>query len=122
VASSGSEHPAGGIAAGRIAAGRVRTGRPLIGLTTYRERAATGVWDTEFALLHSVYVDAVARAGGVPVLLPPQEHGAEEVFLHGGFPGGRGPTVAAARGPGNPNLRPFPRACRACGRSRPPAG
>jgi gamma-glutamyl-gamma-aminobutyrate hydrolase PuuD len=52
--------------------------RPLVGLTTYRERAATGVWDTEFALLHSVYVDAVARAGGVPVLLPPQEHGAEE--------------------------------------------
>jgi gamma-glutamyl-gamma-aminobutyrate hydrolase PuuD len=45
--------------------------RPVIGLTTYRERARTGVWDTEFALLHHVYVDAVARAGGIPVLLPP---------------------------------------------------
>jgi gamma-glutamyl-gamma-aminobutyrate hydrolase PuuD len=55
------------------------TGRPLIGLTTYRERAKTLVWDTEFALLHNVYVDAVARAGGIPVLLPPQEHGAAEV-------------------------------------------
>ena len=52
--------------------------RPLIGLTTYRERAVTGVWDTEFALLHHVYVDAVARAGGVAVLLPPQQHGADE--------------------------------------------
>jgi gamma-glutamyl-gamma-aminobutyrate hydrolase PuuD len=54
--------------------------RPLIGLTTYRERAQTLVWDTEFALLHNAYVDAVARAGGVPVLLPPQEHGADEVI------------------------------------------
>jgi gamma-glutamyl-gamma-aminobutyrate hydrolase PuuD len=54
--------------------------RPLIGLTTYRERATTLVWDTEFALLHNVYVDAVARAGGIPVLLPPQEHGADEVI------------------------------------------
>ncbi len=53
--------------------------RPLIGLTTYRERAKTLVWDTEFALLHNVYVDSVARAGGIAVLLPPQEHGADEV-------------------------------------------
>ena len=55
-------------------------GRPLIGLTTYRERATTLVWDTEFALLHNVYVDAMARAGGIPVLLPAQEHGADEVI------------------------------------------
>jgi gamma-glutamyl-gamma-aminobutyrate hydrolase PuuD len=53
--------------------------RPLIGLTTYRERAQALVWDTEFALLHNVYVDSVARAGGIAVLLPPQEHGAGEV-------------------------------------------
>ena len=61
------------------AAGGGARSRPLIGLTTYRERAQTLVWDTEFALLHQVYVDGVARAGGVPVLLPPQEHGAREV-------------------------------------------
>src|ERR1700722_2571027 len=73
VASSGSEHRADG-----ARAGAVPPPRPLIGLTPYRERAVTGVWDTEFALLHNVYVDAVARAGGVPVLLPPQEHGADE--------------------------------------------
>jgi gamma-glutamyl-gamma-aminobutyrate hydrolase PuuD len=89
VASSGSEHPSGGGPApdarspGPDAgdpAGAVRARRPLIGLTTYRERAATGVWDTEFALLHNAYVDAVARAGGVPVLLPPQEQGADEAI------------------------------------------
>jgi anthranilate synthase component 2/putative glutamine amidotransferase len=38
------------------------------------------VWDTEFALLHNAYVDAVARAGGIGLLLPPQEHGADEVI------------------------------------------
>ncbi|GAA5124714.1 gamma-glutamyl-gamma-aminobutyrate hydrolase family protein [Haloechinothrix salitolerans] len=55
------------------------TTRPLIGLTTYAERAQTGVWDTDFALLPYNYVESVSRAGGVPVLLPPIEHGAEEV-------------------------------------------
>lgn len=75
MALSASEHPAGGNGNGAAGARR-----PLIGLTTYRERAKTGVWDTEFALLHNVYVDGVARAGGVPVLLPPQEHGADEVI------------------------------------------
>ena len=81
MASSGSEHPSGGSPARDAGhpAGAVRTRRPLIGLTTYRERAVTGVWDTEFALLHNAYVDAVARRG-VPVLLPPQEHGADEAI------------------------------------------
>ncbi|MPY78867.1 MAG: gamma-glutamyl-gamma-aminobutyrate hydrolase family protein [Actinophytocola sp.] len=51
---------------------------PIIGLTTYAERAQTGVWDTDFALLPFNYVDAVSRAGGVPVLLPPVENGVEE--------------------------------------------
>jgi gamma-glutamyl-gamma-aminobutyrate hydrolase PuuD len=75
VDSSGSERQADG-----NAADGARTRRPLIGLTTYRERAVTGVWDTEFALLHNAYVDAVARAGGVAVLLPPQELGADEAI------------------------------------------
>ena len=55
------------------------TRAPLIGVTTYQEQARSGVWDTEFALLHYAYVDMVVRAGGVPVLLPPQEGGAAEV-------------------------------------------
>ncbi|MFD9892768.1 gamma-glutamyl-gamma-aminobutyrate hydrolase family protein [Amycolatopsis sp. NPDC059027] len=49
----------------------VRRRKPVIGLTTYIEPAKFGVWDTEAALLHRVYVDCVAAAGGIPVLLPP---------------------------------------------------
>ncbi|KAA9165768.1 gamma-glutamyl-gamma-aminobutyrate hydrolase family protein [Amycolatopsis acidicola] len=44
--------------------------RPLIGLSTYVEQAAWGVWDTPAALLPRSYVDGVVKAGGVPVLLP----------------------------------------------------
>jgi putative glutamine amidotransferase len=44
---------------------------PLIGLTTYRERASWGVWDQPADLLPVMYADAIVRAGGVPVLLPP---------------------------------------------------
>jgi putative glutamine amidotransferase len=50
------------------AAGRVK---PLIGLTSYREDARWGVWEQSADLLPAVYADAVVRAGGVPVLLPP---------------------------------------------------
>jgi len=45
--------------------------RPLIGLSTYREQARWGVWDQPADLLPTTYADAVARAGGVPLLLPP---------------------------------------------------
>jgi putative glutamine amidotransferase len=45
--------------------------RPLIGLTTYRERAKWGVWDQPADLLPVMYADAIVRAGGVPLLLPP---------------------------------------------------
>ncbi len=45
--------------------------RPLIGLTTYREQAMWGVWDQAADLLPVMYADAIVRAGGVPVLLPP---------------------------------------------------
>src|SRR4051812_36190514 len=45
--------------------------RPLIGLTTYREQAQWGVWDQPADLLPVTYADAIVRAGGVPVLLPP---------------------------------------------------
>ena len=45
---------------------------PLIGLTTYLEQAQTGVWDVQAAFLPKVYFEAVTRAGGIAVLLPPQ--------------------------------------------------
>lgn len=45
--------------------------RPLIGLTTYREQARWGVWDTTADLLPTVYARSVEAVGGLPVLLPP---------------------------------------------------
>lgn len=44
---------------------------PLIGLTTYREEAAWGVWHQRADLLPTQYAGAVEATGGVPVLLPP---------------------------------------------------
>lgn len=44
---------------------------PVIGLSTYRERAAWGVWDQPADVLPSQYAVAVEATGGVPVLLPP---------------------------------------------------
>ncbi|GAB6985495.1 gamma-glutamyl-gamma-aminobutyrate hydrolase family protein [Nocardioides pyridinolyticus] len=44
---------------------------PLIGLTTYREDAAWGVWQRRADLLPTQYAAAVEATGGVPVLLPP---------------------------------------------------
>lgn len=44
--------------------------RPLIGITTYREHADWGTWDDPAVLSPVTYPDAVALAGGEPVLLP----------------------------------------------------
>lgn len=46
--------------------------KPIIGLTTYLEQAQTGVWDVPASFLPKVYFEAVNRAGGIAVLLPPQ--------------------------------------------------
>lgn len=48
------------------------TAKPIIGLTTYLEQAQTGVWDVQAAFLPKVYFEAVTKAGGIAVLLPPQ--------------------------------------------------
>jgi gamma-glutamyl-gamma-aminobutyrate hydrolase PuuD len=45
--------------------------RPRIGITTYLETATWGIWERESAILPRVYLDAVAAAGGTPLLLPP---------------------------------------------------
>jgi putative glutamine amidotransferase len=44
---------------------------PLIGICTALEQARWGVWDQPAVLLPRNYVDAVHRAGGVALLLPP---------------------------------------------------
>ena len=46
---------------------------PVIGLSTYREDAAWGVWQQRADLLPTQYARAVEATGGVPVLLPPQD-------------------------------------------------
>ncbi len=54
--------------------------RPLIGVTTYVERASWGHWDAEAALVPYDYVRAVERAGGRAVLVPPDDGGVDEVL------------------------------------------
>jgi putative glutamine amidotransferase len=44
---------------------------PRIGLTTYRENAAWGVWHEPADLLPVSYAAGIASAGGLPMLLPP---------------------------------------------------
>lgn len=45
---------------------------PLIGITSYLEQAQTGVWDVRASFLPEVYLTAVADAGGIAIVLPPQ--------------------------------------------------
>jgi putative glutamine amidotransferase len=57
--------------------------KPLIGLTTYRQQAQTGVWNVEASFLPAEYFDSVNRAGAIAVLLPPQDltaEGAREII------------------------------------------
>jgi putative glutamine amidotransferase len=52
--------------------------RPIIGITTYVEPATWGVWqDLPTTLLPHAYVEAVTRAGGRAVLLPPDDGDAD---------------------------------------------
>src|SRR6266568_83381 len=44
---------------------------PVIGITTYEDQASWRNWSARAAILPYVYVDAVRRSGGRPVLLPP---------------------------------------------------
>jgi gamma-glutamyl-gamma-aminobutyrate hydrolase PuuD len=43
----------------------------VIGISGYATRAAWGVWDADACLVPQAYLDAVVRAGGLPVVLPP---------------------------------------------------
>jgi putative glutamine amidotransferase len=45
--------------------------RPVIGICTALERASWSVWNQPAALLPLAYVEAVQRAGGLAVMLPP---------------------------------------------------
>jgi putative glutamine amidotransferase len=52
--------------------------RPVIGLCTALERARWSVWDQEAVLLPRNYIDAVQRAGGIALMLPPDPHAIDE--------------------------------------------
>jgi putative glutamine amidotransferase len=52
--------------------------RPVIGICTALEKARWGVWEQDAALLAMNYVRAVQRAGGLTVMLPPDEQLVEE--------------------------------------------
>jgi putative glutamine amidotransferase len=54
--------------------------KPVIGITTYAQDASWGVWRLPAALIPLDYVDAVERAGGRPVLIPPSDEGVEETL------------------------------------------
>jgi gamma-glutamyl-gamma-aminobutyrate hydrolase PuuD len=54
--------------------------RPLIGITTYIEPARWGAWELPAALIPHMYVEAVERAGGRALLVPPSQEGVEETL------------------------------------------
>jgi putative glutamine amidotransferase len=55
--------------------------RPLIGITTYAEPSVRwGAWDVPAAVLPLDYVEAVERAGGRPLLVPPSSTEPEETL------------------------------------------
>jgi len=54
--------------------------RPVVGITTYVEPASWGHWQLDAALIPYMYVQAIERAGGTPLLVPPVEDGVEEIL------------------------------------------
>lgn len=45
---------------------------PILGLSTYLQQAASGVWNVPASFLPAYYINAVTMAGGIATLLPPQ--------------------------------------------------
>jgi len=56
---------------------------PLIGVTTYLERAQQGVWDVRAAFLPEQYLTGVTDSGGIALLLPPQDPDAADAAIAG---------------------------------------
>jgi putative glutamine amidotransferase len=54
--------------------------RPIVGITSYAEDARWGVWEQPAALIPLSYVDAVEKAGGRALLIPPCPEGVEETL------------------------------------------
>jgi putative glutamine amidotransferase len=54
--------------------------RPVVGITSYAQDARWGVWDLPAALVPLGYVDAIERAGGRAVVIPPAEEDIEQTL------------------------------------------
>lgn len=70
--------------------------RPVIGVSTYVERASWGAWNRDCALLPTTYFRNVDDAGAIPVLLPPSRHAEDAVQWLDGLILAGGPDVDAA--------------------------
>ncbi|MCE7481799.1 gamma-glutamyl-gamma-aminobutyrate hydrolase family protein [Microbacterium profundi] len=57
--------------------------RPLIGVTTYLERAQQGVWDVRASFLPAQYLTSVTSSGGIAMLLPPQDETTADAAIAG---------------------------------------
>jgi putative glutamine amidotransferase len=55
-------------------------GKPLIGITTYVVPASWSYWDLEAALVPAAYVQAVEKAGGRALLVPPANDAVDETL------------------------------------------
>ena len=55
--------------------------RPLVGICAAVEQARFGAWDQPAVLIPRGYTDAVERAGGLPLLVPPDDEVAEHPGL-----------------------------------------
>lgn len=72
--------------------------RPIIGITSYVEPAAWGVWhDVPAALLPYSYVRAVEAAGGRAIVIPPDPSDAEILRVLDGLVLAGGPDLDPAR-------------------------
>ncbi|MCT2594016.1 gamma-glutamyl-gamma-aminobutyrate hydrolase family protein [Streptomyces sp. N2-109] len=61
--------------------------KPIIGITTYQEQASWRGWHRHASLVPTDFLNAVADAGGTPVLLPPFGAAAEAAAVTAGLDG-----------------------------------
>jgi putative glutamine amidotransferase len=54
--------------------------RPVVGITSYAQDASWGVWHLPAALIPLAYVDAIERAGGRALVIPPAQEDVEETL------------------------------------------
>jgi putative glutamine amidotransferase len=55
---------------------------PLIGVCGVRAAARWGCWDQPAVLVAQTYLEAIHRAGGQPLILPPSIHADTDLLLH----------------------------------------